>query len=121
MIKFKNTEEKEFLDDRLNSLGFFTIRLIINNLIHGKDGIKPEGFYYRKDNDGNDVVLRVIDTPWLSSETIATIESQLGNFDNHSILDANMQRIKEFIMIKLQSNGLSNYGLNPDNWIEDED
>lgn len=120
MVKFKTKTEFPIRDKRDKVIGSFIIRLIVNSVHAAINGIIAKGFYYRIDEDGNEICLDAFGTP-ISWESIEMAETQLPTFNDHNLKDAFIQRIIEFTFIQQQIESGENYGTVYSDWERDEE
>ena len=123
MIKFKTIPEIELFDSYKNSIGFFIIRMIINDVNVNKFGATPSGFYYYINAAGEEVVLNPIKNTSFSIEEMRYVEDnmQLPDFDNRNLDKAIFQRTIEFAFVKLKMEAGRNFGTHDTDWVVDEE
>ena len=123
MIKFKTIPEIELFDSYKNSIGFFVIRMIINDVNVNKFGATPSGFYYYINAAGEEVVLNPIKNTSFSIEEMRYVEDnmQLPDFDNRNLDKAIFQRTIEFAFVKLKMEAGRNFGTHDTDWVVDEE
>lgn len=121
MIKFKTKTEIELFDIYKNSIGFFILRMIINDVRINANGATPEGFYYYKIADGEDVVLAPIKNTSFSVAEMRQVEQTLPDFDNRNLDKAFFQRTIEFAFVKLKMEAGRNFGTHDTDWKVDEE
>ena len=123
MIKFKTIPEIELFDSYKNSIGFFVIRMIINDVNVNKFGATPSGFYYYINAAGEEVVLNAIKNTSFSIEEMRYVEDnmQLPDFDHRNLDKAIFQRTIEFAFVKLKMEAGRNFGTHDTDWVVDEE
>ena len=123
MIKFKTIPEIELFDNYKNSIGFFVIRMIINDVNVNKFGATPSGFYYYINASGEEVVLNPIKNSSFSIQEMRYVEDnmQLPDFDNRNLDKAVFQRTIEFAFVKLKMEAGRNFGTHDTDWVVDEE
>lgn len=122
MVRLRTKREIEIFDKRLNSLGSFVIRMVVNEITANGSNAVATGFYCYINADNEEKLLDNFSTNF-SWEVIGTIENNLPNFnDPKSLKLAFIQRIVEFSFIQQQQESGSNYGTVAEDWeldIED--
>lgn len=121
MVKFKTNIEIELFDIYKNSLGFFILRMIINDVKINSNGATPEGFYYYKNADAKDIVLAPIKNTSFTIEEMRYVEQELPDFDNRNLDKAFFQRTIEFAFVKLKMEAGRNFGTHDTDWEVDEE
>lgn len=120
MKKFKTNREIELLDKRQKPIGNFILRFIVNSVTATSNGVSYSGFYYYKNDHGQDEVLDSFNKQ-LSWEIVEGAEQQLPKLDTQNLLTAFLQRIKEFSFMQQQVEAGENWGTTAEDWIEDNE
>lgn len=95
------------------------VRFIVERLEIDANNVRPIGYYYRLDENGQPVILAKIGNSSMKQwETVEVVEtSMLGVMTSQTSLKANlMQRLFEFTMLQIQQEGTENYGTASTDW-----
>lgn len=111
MLKLKTTQEFTVPTERGTTNAI--VRFIIERLEIDANNVRPIGYYYRLDENGQPVILAKIGNSSMKQwETVEAVEySMLGVMASNTSLKANlMQRLLEFTELQMDQEGVENYG-----------
>lgn len=95
------------------------VRFIIERLEIDANNVRPIGYYYRLNEEGQPIVLAKIGSSSMKQwETIDIVEASMFGVMNSttSLKDNLMQRLYQFTMLQMGQEGIENFGTTPDDF-----
>ena len=120
MIKISTKKEIEIRNATYEVIDSKVITLSVQNIIQDRNGVTANGFYYYTNNDGDIVKLKDNRT-YMSWEQIEEIEfNSLNPMIDINYKEANYERLREFVILKLTEESGKNFGILIEDWNLDE-
>ena len=120
MLKLKT--KTAFLVPEGRGVKSVIVRLIIDALQMDKNNVIPKGYYYYFNEDNQVVQLDKISENPILWEDVALAESQLPAMTSTTSLKADlMERLKQFVLIRLHAEAGTNYGTSDTDFEDDNE
>jgi len=116
MIKISTKKEIEIRNATYEVIDSKVVTLSVQNITQDRNGVTASGFYYYTTDDGNIVKLKDNRT-YMSWEDIEEIEfNSLKPMTDVNYKEANFERLKEFVVLKLAEESGKNFGILIEDW-----
>lgn len=116
MIKINTKKEIEIRNTTYEVIDSKVITLSVQNIIQDRNGVTANGFYYYTNNEGNIVKLKDNKT-YISWQQIEEAEfNSLKPMTDVNYKEANFERLKEFVVLKLTEESGKNFGILIEDW-----
>lgn len=120
MIKINTKKEIEIRNTTYEVIDSKVITLSVQNIIQDRNGVIANGFYYYTNNEGNIVKLKDNKTH-MSWQQIEEAEfNSLKPMTDVNYKEANFERLREFVILKLTEESGKNFGILTEDWNLDE-
>jgi hypothetical protein len=120
MITINTKKEIEIRNATYEVIDSKVITLSVQNITQDRNGVTANGFYYYTKDDGNIVKLKDNRT-YMSWEQIEETEfNSLKPMTDVNYKEANYERLREFVILKLTEESGKNFGILIEDWNLDE-
>jgi hypothetical protein len=116
MITINTKKEIEIRNATYEVIDSKVVTLSVQNITQDRNGVAANGFYYYTTDDGNIVKLKDNRT-YMSWEEIEEVEfNNLKPMTDVNYKEANYERLKEFVVLKLTEESGKNFGILMEDW-----
>jgi len=116
MITINTKKEIEIRNATYEVIGSSVVTLSVQNIMQDRNGVTASGFYYYTKEDGEVVKLKDNRT-YMSWEQIEETEfNSLKPMTDVNYKEANFERLKEFVVLKLAEESGKNFGILIEDW-----
>jgi hypothetical protein len=116
MVTINTKKEIEIRNATYEVIGSSVVTLSVQNITQDRNGVTANGFYYYTTDDGNIVKLKDNRT-YMSWEEIEEVEfNNLKPMTDVNYKEANYERLKEFVILKITEESGKNFGILIEDW-----
>jgi phage gp45-like len=116
MITINTKKEIEIRNATYEVIDSKVVTLSVQNITQDRNVVTANGFYYYTNNDGDAVKLKDNRT-YMSWDQIEEIEfNSLQPMTDVNYKEANFERLKEFVVLKLTEESGKNFGILIEDW-----
>jgi len=116
MITINTKKEIEIRNATYEVIGSSVVTLSVQNITQDRNGVTANGFYYYTKEDGEVVRLKDNRT-YMSWDQIEEVEfNSLQPMTDVNYKEANFERLKEFVVLKLAEESGKNFGILMEDW-----
>ena len=116
MITINTKKEIEIRNATYEVIGSSVVTLSVQNITQDRNGVTASGFYYYTKEDGEVIKLKDNRT-YMSWDQIEEIEfNSLQPMTDVNYKEANFERLKEFVVLKLAEESGKNFGILMEDW-----